>query len=70
MVVTGHSQYLQLTGLGKSLPMTCQQQPSLNYKKRMYSAHTKGHLEYPALVIGEAVPLDPTGYLLHQDTES
>ena len=23
------------------------------------------HLEYPAWVIGEAVPLDPTGHLLH-----
>ena len=65
MVVSGHSQLLQLTGLGKSLPLTCQQQPRLNYKRRVYSAHTEGHLEYQAWVIGEAVSLDPTGYLLH-----
>ena len=25
----------------------------------------RAHLEYPAWVIGEAVPLDPTGHLLH-----
>ena len=42
LVVSGHSQSLQLTGLGKSLPLTCQQQPRLNYKRRVYSAHMKG----------------------------
>ena len=46
VVVSGHSQCLQLTGLGKSLPLTCQQQSRLNYKKRTkkrtYSAYTKG----------------------------
>ena len=42
LVVSGHSQSLQLTGLGKSLPLICQQQPRSNYKRRMYSAHTKG----------------------------
>ena len=42
LVFSGHSQYLQLTGLGKSLLLFCQQQPSLNYKRRVYSAHTKG----------------------------
>ena len=41
-VVSGQSQSLQLTGLGKSLPLICQQQPRLNYKRRVYSAHTKG----------------------------
>ena len=40
LVVSGHSQSLQLTGLGKSLPLSCQQQSRLNYKGRMYSAHT------------------------------
>ena len=42
LVVSGYSQSLQLTDLGKSLPLICQQQPSLNYKQRLYSAHTKG----------------------------
>ena len=44
VVVSGHSQSLQLTGLRKSLPLICQQQPSLNYKRQVYSAHTKGTL--------------------------
>ena len=42
LVVSGHSRSLQLTGLGKSLTLTCQQQPRLNYKRRVYSAHMKG----------------------------
>ena len=57
-MVSGHSQSLQLSGLSTSLPLTCQQQPRLNYKRRVY----------PAWVIGEAVPLDPTGHLLHEAT--
>ena len=64
-MVSDHSQSLQLTGLGNYLPLICQQQPKLNYKRRVYSAHMKAHLEYPAWVIGKAVPLDPTGHLLH-----
>ena len=65
LVVSGHSQALQLTGLGKFLPLICQQPPRFNHKKRVYSAHTKDAPHYLAWVIGEAVPLDPTGYLLH-----
>ena len=42
VVVSGHSQSLLLTGLGKSLPLICQQQPMLNHKKRVYSTHMKG----------------------------
>ena len=42
LVVSGHSQSLQLTGLGKSLPLIWQQQPRLNHKKRVYSAYTEG----------------------------
>ena len=42
LMVRGHSQYLQLTCLGKFLPLVCQQQPSLNYKRKVYSAHMKG----------------------------
>ena len=42
LVISGHSQSLQLTGLGKSLPLICQKQPRLNYKRRVYSAHTQG----------------------------
>ena len=32
-------QSLQLTGLGKSLQLTCQQKSRLNYKRRVYPAH-------------------------------
>ena len=49
LVVSGHSQSLQLTGLGKSLPSICQQQPRLNYKKTAYSAHTNGAPGVPSL---------------------
>ena len=49
LVVSGHSQYLQLTGLGKSLPLICQKQPKLNYKRRVYSAHMKGAPPVPSL---------------------
>ena len=41
VVVNGHNQSMQLTGLDKSLPLICQQQPRLNYKRRLYPAHTK-----------------------------
>ena len=49
LMVSGHSQSLQLTGLGKSLPLTCQEQPRLNYKRTTYSAHTKGTPQVPSL---------------------
>ena len=63
-MVSGHSQSLQLTGLGKPLPLICQQQPRLNYKRSMYSVHMKGAPRAPSLwMIGEAVPLDPIGHL-------
>ena len=39
LVVSGHSQCLQLTSLGKSYPLTYQQQSRLNYKRRLPSAH-------------------------------
>ena len=42
LVVSGHSQSLQLTGLGKSLPLTGQQQSRLNYTRRVYSSNKKG----------------------------
>ena len=42
LVVSGHSQSLQLSGPGKYLPLICQQQPRLNYNRRVYSVHTKG----------------------------
>ena len=41
-LVSGHRQSLHFTGLGKSLRLICQQQPRFNYKRRVYSAHTKG----------------------------
>ena len=49
LVISGHSQSLQLTGLGKSLPLICQQQPRLNYKRGEYSAHTKSASRVPSL---------------------
>ena len=65
LVLSSYSQSLQLTGLGKSLPLICQQQPRVNYKSRVYSAHTKGAPQVPSMGDGEAVPPDPTGHLLH-----
>ena len=59
LVVSGHSQSLQLTGLGKSLPLICQQLPSLNYKRRVCSAHTKGAPRTPSLGDREGCATDP-----------
>ena len=42
LVFSGHNHSWQLTGLSKSFLITCQQQSRLNYKKSVYSAHTKG----------------------------
>ena len=36
LVISGHSQSLQLTGLRTPLPLICQQQPRLNYKRRVH----------------------------------
>ena len=41
-VFSCHSWSLQLTGLGKALPLTCQHQSSFNYEKRVCSDHTNG----------------------------
>ena len=49
MVVSGHSQFLQLTDLGKSLPLICQQQPKLNYKRKVHLAHTEDTHRVPSL---------------------
>ena len=49
LVVSGHSHSLRLTGLDKSLPLTCQQQSMLNNKERVYSAHMKGTPQVPSL---------------------
>ena len=68
LVFSGQHQSYQLTGLSVSLPWTCQQQPRLNFK-RVYTQPTQRvHPEYPIWMIGEAVPLEPTGHLLHQAT--
>ena len=48
LVVSDHSQSLQLIGLGKSLPLISQQQPMLNYKRRVYSAHTQDIPQVPS----------------------
>ena len=49
LVGSSHSQSLQLTGLGKSIPLICQQRPTLNYKRRVYSVHMKGIPQVPSL---------------------
>ena len=49
LVVTRHSQSLQLTGLVKSLPLTCQRQSRLNFRSRAYSVHTEGTPRVPSL---------------------
>ena len=49
LVVSCHSQSLQLTGLGKSLPLTYQQQPRLHYKRSVCSAHVGGTPRAPSL---------------------
>ena len=41
LVISGLNQSLQLTGLSKSLPVICQQQPRFDYKRRWYSCHMK-----------------------------
>ena len=70
LVFSGHSQFVQLMGLGKSLLLTCQQQSRLNYNRKECQPTQWVHLEYLAWVIGEAVPVDPVGYLLHLATLS
>ena len=65
LVVSGHSQSLQLNGLGKSLTLTYQQQSRLSYKRGVYSANMMGIPQISSLVDGEVVPLDPTGHVLH-----
>ena len=49
LVAGCHNQSLQVTGLGKSLPLTCQQQPRSKYKRWVYSAHIKGAPWIPSL---------------------
>ena len=65
LVVNGHSQSLKLTGLGKTLPDIFQQQPRLTYKSILSPHEGYTSIKYSAWVIGEAVPLDPIGHLLH-----
>ena len=48
-VVSSHSQSLQLTGLSKSLPLICQQQSRLNYKRKVYSANMEVAPQVPSL---------------------
>ena len=49
LVVSGHNQSLQLTGMGKSLPSICQQQSRLNYKRKVYSANMEVAPQVPSL---------------------
>ena len=65
LVVSVYSQSLQMTGLGKSLSLICQQQPSLNYKRKVSSAHTKGTPQVPSLDNRGGCANGPNGHLLH-----
>ena len=49
LVVSVHSQSLQLTVQGKSLPFIYQQQPKLSYMRRVYSAHMRGSPQVPRM---------------------
>ena len=49
LVVCDHSQSLHLTGLGNSFPLICQQQPRVNYKRRVYSACMNSTPRVPSL---------------------
>ena len=49
LLARGHSQAYQLSGLGKSLPLTCQQQSGLIYKRREYLAYMKDTPQVPSL---------------------
>ena len=59
LVVSGHSQSLLLTGLAKYLPLICQQQPRLNYNKKVYSDHTEGASQVPSLGDGGGCATGP-----------
>ena len=69
---SGHSQSPKLTCLSKSFPLTSQQQPRLNYKRRVYSAHTKGVPRVPSLGDSRGCTLQDTYYIRshYQDKES
>ena len=49
LVFSNQSQFLQMTSLAKSLPLSCQQQSKLNYNRRVYSVHKKGTPQVPSL---------------------
>ena len=59
LMVSGHSQLLKLAGLGKSLPLTCQEQTRLSYKRRVYSAHKKSTLPVGSLADREGCATGP-----------
>ena len=46
---------MHVTGLGKSLPLICQEQLRLKYKRRVYSAHMKDTAQVPSMDDREAV---------------
>ena len=53
LVVNGHSQSFQLIGLGKSFPLTSQQQSRLSDNSRVYSAQTTGSPQVPIPRLGK-----------------
>lgn len=52
----------------QSHPVTCQQQPRLNYNRRAYTTHTRDNLEHLAQVVKKTPPLNLTGHLLRKTT--
>ena len=73
-VFIGHSQSLQLTGLGKSLPLICQQQPGSTRRGGCTQPTQSVHPKYPAWVMGRLChwALQDTYYTRphYQDRES
>ena len=65
LVVSGHSQSLKLTDPVNSSHWSAKSNQSWTARGGCTQPTQRVHLKYPAWVIGEAVPLDPTGHLLH-----
>ena len=61
-----HSQSSLPIDLGVNPSQWGQLHSRFNYNRTVRTAHTGAHLERPAQVTGEAVPLGPTGHLLHK----
>ena len=65
LVVSGNSQSLQLTILVNPSCWSANSNQGSATRGHCTQWIQRAHLEYPAWVIGEAVPLDPKGHLIH-----